>query len=105
MSKARNNTFFLLLLGIYILNIFDCMATATFLELRLASELNPIMEAVYFCSPWWFFAFKGIIVFACLAAIWQFRHRTSIEVILFVFLTYLTLFVYEASTLFILLWN
>lgn len=65
------------LVGLVILllmNLFDSVATAIWITMGIAVELNPLMDYLLDFGPGVFVIVKNLLVIMCVFLLWRFRH-------------------------------
>jgi hypothetical protein len=73
--KKKDFNFLILLVILTILNVIDALATAFWIDNKLASEANPVMQIWLDISPIFFITMKILLVVFCSALLWKLRDR------------------------------
>lgn len=62
-----------------LLNVFDALATyEAVVRRKIAVELNPLMDYLLQCGPWWFFTIKLVVLgVGCTGVLWLIRDRKA----------------------------
>ncbi len=62
------------------LNLFDTVATITWIELGVAEEANPLMAVLLAIHPTLFAVVKMLLVSCSVAILWHFRHHRASKI-------------------------
>ncbi|TNE47916.1 MAG: hypothetical protein EP343_17720 [Deltaproteobacteria bacterium] len=88
--------FHALTLGIFIMNVLDGWLTIVWVQLHLATEANPLMDALLQIDPGLFMAGKLSLIFLSLRIVQHYRHRLSaVLTLLFAFGLYSLIMAYH----------
>lgn len=88
--------FHALIVGIFVMNVLDGWLTIVWVNLHLATEANPLMNALLQIDPGLFMAGKLGIIFMSLQIIRNYRHRLSAMLtLLFAFWLYALIIAYH----------
>src|SRR5262245_1992976 len=81
-DHERERRLLLLLLGIWVINLFDLGFTLVAVEQRLMTELNPLANAVMAFGTWAVVAYKLLLLAAGSGVLWWQRRRLLTELAL-----------------------
>ncbi len=73
----RTGTFGFWMVVVLLGNVLDALFTSSFLSLRVAEEMNPLMRAAWVSSPLSFFAAKLTMVPLAVALLWRCENRVA----------------------------
>ena len=62
------------LIVLLMMNLFDSIATAVWITLGVAVELNPLMDYLLDIGPGIFMLTKNLLVVLCVFLLWRLRH-------------------------------
>jgi hypothetical protein len=96
--SRKDYKFLVVLIILTILNTVDALATAFWIEHRLATEANPLMEYWLNISPSLFIGIKIVLVTICSYFLWKLRKRKLTYILLIpVILVYTYIFAKHAN--------
>jgi hypothetical protein len=73
--KVKSDGFYLAsLLVLLLMNLIDSIATAIWITMGVAVELNPLMGYLLDFSPSVFVVTKNVLVMCCVLVLWRLRH-------------------------------
>ncbi len=73
--KIKSDSFyFASLIVLLLMNLFDSIATALWITMGVAVELNPLMDYLLEIGPGVFMITKNFLVILCVFLLWRLRH-------------------------------